>query len=271
MPKTEHRRTRTRGATHRRGVPKRSVTAIGMPAPTPHDALEAFMRRGRRDTLINELAREWTALGRSEVEDAVDEAVAEAARAMEATREAAVYDYLRTAAYRLLNRRKERAGRISAPVAQDLDFDRMVTTSLGPDDALIAKEHRQLILDIAASLDDRTLTILRLKHVEGLERKQVAETMGLSEKAVKKGIEKGHRICRELYRDVDSSTLCDKRRSAVDALIAGRASEAKRAEADAHLAHCESCRAYRRTLATATRAAAALAPLPITPARSGIL
>ncbi|MFL5894087.1 MAG: sigma-70 family RNA polymerase sigma factor [Thermoleophilaceae bacterium] len=231
-------------------------------SPTPTEALASFLQVGRRDTLIGELTRKWQALGRSEVEDAVDYAIAEAAEAMQATREQAVYDYLRTAAHRRLVRRKERAGRISAPIASDADFDRMVGETLTPEDALLAKEHRAIVLDLVAALDDRTLAVMRLKHVEGLERKEVAEALGISEKAVKKAIERGLRACRERYDAAFAGELCAEREPALYALAAGEPSAREQRAAERHLDHCGACRRRQRALVAAQRGAAVLVPWP---------
>jgi RNA polymerase sigma factor (sigma-70 family) len=224
--------------------------------------LAAFVAVGRRETLIGELARKWQALGRSEVEDAVDHAIAEAAHALRATREAAIYDYLRTAAQRALGRRKERAGRVSAPVAADVNFDCIVGDALSPEDALLAKEHRQIVLDLVSALDDRTLAVMRLKHVEGLERKEVAEVLGISEKAVKKAIEKGLRLCRENFEAAIGGQLCESRSHALRTFAAGTAGIRERRQAEQHLAHCRSCRDLHRAVTVTQRAAAALVPAP---------
>jgi RNA polymerase sigma factor (sigma-70 family) len=237
-------------------------TALKREPLTPRDALAAFLEAGRREMLIRELARKWHTLGQSEVEDAVDHAITEAAHGLRATREQAIYDYLRTAAHRLLVRRKQRQGRVSAPMAIDTDFDRMVGDSLSPEEALLAKEYRQLVLDLVASLDDRTLAVMRLKHVEGMERKDVAAMLGLSEKQVKKAIEKGHRACRDRYDQAVGEGLCSERAHALTALAAGTATARQRREAKQHLAHCKACRETQRALGTTQRAAAALFPLP---------
>jgi hypothetical protein len=117
-------------ATSHRGItlttPLRAGRGDDKASATPTEALASFIAVGRRDTLIAELDRQWPALGRAAVEDAVDYAIAEAAEAMQATREQAVYHYLRTAAHRRLAGRKERQGRVSAPIASDVDFDRVV-------------------------------------------------------------------------------------------------------------------------------------------------
>lgn len=220
------------------------------------------MRAGRRDLLIRELARKWAALGRDDVEEAVDEAIAQAARGMRGLREEAVYDYLRTAAHRALNRRKQRAGRASAPVAADLDFDQILGDAPRPDDLLIADEDRQVVRDIAASLDARTGAVMRLKHVDGLERKDVAEALGISEKAVKKAIEKGNRICRDLYTRAEDGALCAERARSLGAVLGGSATDKDTRALEQHIAHCAGCRNELRRAAALRRAVAALIPLP---------
>lgn len=230
---------------------------------SPHEALAAFVRAGRRDLLIRELTRKWAALGRDEVEDAVDEAIAQAARGMRGSREEAVYDYVRTAAHRALNRRKQRAGRASAPVAADLDFDQVVGDALGPDELLIADEDRHVVRDIAASLDARTGAVMRLKHVDGLERKDVADALGISEKAVKKAIEKGNRICRDLYTRAADGVLCAERARSLHAVLQGSPTDEDARALERHIAHCATCRSEVRRAVVLRRAAAALVPLPV--------
>lgn len=232
-------------------------------AVTPRDALAAFIRAGRRETLIGELARSWYKLGRAEVEEAVDAAIADAAVGMHATREAAIYEYLRTAAQRRLGRRKERAERTSTSLPDGMDFDCVVGDSLSPEELVLAKEHRDVVLDLVSALDDRTLAVMRLKHVDGLERKQVAEVLGISEKAVKKAIERGHRECRESFEAAMRGQLCGERTTALAALAGGSASPRQRRQAEQHLRHCASCRQQQRALAAAQRAVAALVPAPV--------
>src|SRR3954470_9254335 len=132
-------RSRTRGPSHRVWSPPHAMTVHAPTArrrdDTPAEALATFIRVGRRDTLIGDLTRKWHALGRSEVEDAVDAAIADATAGMRATHEAGIYEYLRTAAQRKLGRRKKRAGRIADSHSPDSDFDRLVSAELSPEDA----------------------------------------------------------------------------------------------------------------------------------------
>src|SRR5204863_2401939 len=107
---------------------------------------------------------------------------------------------------------------------------------------LLAKEHRAIVLDLVSALDDRTLAVMRLKHVEGLERKEVAEALGISEKAVKKAIERGLRECRERYDAAFAGELCWEREAALAALLSGDASARERRAAEHHLEHCAGCR-----------------------------
>src|SRR3954454_1717428 len=266
-------RTR-RGPTHGVASLLHAMTAqtstIVRPHPvSPTDALAAFIRVGRRETLIGELSRSWYKLGRAEVEEAVDAAIADAAVGMHATREAAIYDYLRTAAQRRLGRRKGRAERTSASLPDEMDFDCVVGNSLSPEELVLAKEHREIVLDLVAALDDRTLAVMRLKHIDGLERKQVAEVLGISEKAVKKAIERGHRECRDSFDSAMSGQLCGDRTTALAALAAGSASPRQRRQAEQHLRHGATCREQQRSVRAAQRAVAALVPAPL--AGSGVV
>jgi hypothetical protein len=104
---------------------------------------------------------------------------------------------------------------------------------------------------------------MRLKHVDGLERKEVAQALGISEKAVKKAIERGLRECRERIERAFAGELCAERERALDALAAGAASAREQRAAEQHLAHCEGCRRRQRALAATQRAAAAVAPWPL--------
>lgn len=240
-----------------------ATTLRPAPPTTPREALATFVGTGRRETLIGELARSWYKLGRAEVEEAVDAAIADATVGMRATREAAIYDYLRTAAQRKLGRRKERAERTSAALPDGMDFDCVVGESLSPEELLLAKEHRAVVLDLVSALDDRALAVMRLKHIEGLERKEVAAALGISEKAVKKAIERGHRVCRESFETAMSGQLCGERTTALAALAGGSPSARERRQAEQHLRHCASCREHQRTVTAAQRAVAALVPAPV--------
>lgn len=271
MAKLISRRRRLRGPDRRRSSRSRAMASSFSAAPSPHEALAAFMRAGRRDLLIRELTRKWAALGRDEVEEAVDEAIAQAARGMRGSREEAVYDYLRTAAHRALNRRKQRVGRASAPITADLDFDQVVGDALGPDELLIADEDRQVVRDIAASLDARTGAVMRLKHVDGLERKDVADALGISEKAVKKAIERGNRKCRDLYARADDGALCAERARSLQAVLGGSPTDADSRALEHHIAHCAACRSEVRRAVVLRRAAAALVPLPVSDSLLGRL
>jgi RNA polymerase sigma factor (sigma-70 family) len=247
------------------------VSELPSPPPwrrTTHaDALAAFVRQGRRERVIAQLERQWRTLGRPAVEDAVDQGVEIAARNMRATEPDAVEAYVRRAAWRQLKDVKRRAALPAAPIASDIDFDVLDGSVLSPEEIVIARENSRLVTwlvrDAVSDLDDRTLAVLRLKHLEGLERKQVATALGLSEKQVKKAIERGHRVCSDSYHAAADGRMCERRLPALVSSALGTAGAAERLSAERHMAHCDDCCGFYRAVHASQRAALALLPAPI--------
>lgn len=243
------------------------MAPTGRTAASPAEALAAFLRGGHRDRLIEQLAAGWRTLGRAAAEDAVDQALEIAARNMQATAPPAVEAYVRRAAWRQLKDLKRRRARGAHAMPADIDFDAIPGTELTPEELVLANENRGLVTrllnDALAELDERCLAVMRLKHVDGLERKEVAARLGLSEKQVKKAIEKAHRVCSDTYLAASEGRLCERRRHVVVAAALGTAPRGDRRKAKSHIAHCSDCRTYFRTMRASQRAVAALLPIPL--------
>src|SRR5207248_9238824 len=121
-----------------------------------------------------------------------------------------------------------------------------------PEELVVAKDNArlvsQLVRDVVAELDERTLAVMRLKYLDELERKEVAAALALSEKQVKKAIERGHKVFADAYAAATAGTMCERRRHALIAYALGSVADRDRRQAEHHIAHCGGCRTFYRAV-----------------------
>jgi len=199
-----------------------------------------------------------------QVEDAFQEACARAERSCRGQTEGEVYTWLRTTMHRELGHMRHRARRevlvdVCAP-----GFDAADRSTPGPDEQLIAREDEAELEHVTGALlarlshRDREIAAL---HSHGLRRPQIAERLGITNRAVKRALERIMAAGRdELVRIAGRG--CETGEGVVARLAFGLAGAAEVREAQAHLATCTRCGALFERLDLWREKVAVLVPLP---------
>ncbi len=235
-------------------------------APDDADALlQSLVRGGRGRALRAQLAARYPDVS----PDAIEEAVQYACKSFldEAEGIAApgqVYAWIRTAAHRSLGREADLHHRelVVDPVGDGLDA--ISAEDAGPADELIALEDdadlSMLVEEVASSLSDRRREVLAL-YGAGYKRPQIAERLGLTERAVKRDL-------REIM-DQARATLarlagggCDRGEPLVMRSICGIASPDESEQAREHLSHCGRCEVFSERVVAWREKAGAMLPAP---------
>lgn len=177
----------------------------------------------------------------------------------------AIYKWIRTAAFRYLNREADRHRR---ELAVDPAEDGIVTFAAdepGPVEELIAQEDdadlAMLVEEVSSSLSDRRRDVLAL-YSAGYKRSQIADRLGLTERTVKRDI-------REIM-DLARATLarfagggCDLGEPLVMRLACGISTLEEAAQAREHIAHCERCELFSEKLIAWREKVGAMLPAPV--------
>lgn len=256
--------------------------AKAKPHLRPADAVAAFYAEGWREQLAGSLREEFQEpLGYDAIVDAVDGALETALTRLkpEPGSEPPTYSgrmlfaLARTIAWRRMRDQLRRNGRWVATVTvADRDMiGRIPDGAPDPEEASINNERAEQVREAAAGLDEQTLLVLSLFHVEGFKKPQIQRLLGLTEHAVRTRLRRGNEYLLQVYLDIEAGTTCEGKfgplRLAFD-LARGR--EARRTRA--HIGHCRECaRSYRHALAY-RRGVAGIAPAPVLrdPALSGL-
>lgn len=242
---------------------------------TREGAIESFARRFR-DPLIGVLTRRFAAqLGRDAVIEAVDDATADACAEWRSDlREGGapihsdrkIYAFVALRARSRLLNAVQRHGFDAAPVygvsadVVEAVLDRHTPT---PEEAWIEREAASQVREAVAELDDQTLAVLELRHVEKFKRPQIAQQLALTERQVKRRLMHGNELLYERYREVEAGATCDAGKASVlrAAFDLASGSEARRARA--HMGHCAHCRQRYARAQAFRRSVAGVVPLPL--------
>jgi RNA polymerase sigma factor (sigma-70 family) len=177
----------------------------------------------------------------------------------------AIYKWIRTAAFRYLNREADRHRRELAVDPVEDGIATFAADEPGPVEELIAQEDdadlAMLVGEVSSSLSDRRRDVLAL-YGAGYRRQQIAERLGLTERTVKRDI-------REIV-DLARATLarfagggCDLGEPLVVRLVCGISTPEESAQAREHLAHCERCGLLSEKLTAWREKAGAMLPAPV--------
>lgn len=247
------------------------VMASDSPTATASDGTEALLhslvRGARGRALRTQLAVRYPEAS----PDAVEEAIQYACKsfldeAQGITAPGQVYSWIRTAALRSLGREAERHHRELAvdPVEGGLEGIGVAEDS-GPAEELIALEDEadlsMLVQKVSSSLSDRRREVLAL-YGTGYKRPQIAERLGLTERAVKRDL-------REIM-DQARATLarlagggCDRGELLVMRFVCGITSPDESEQAREHLSHCARCELFSERLVAWREKAGAMLPAPV--------
>ena len=236
-------------------------------APDGTDALLQSLVRGARGRALRaQLAARYSDCSPDAIEEAIQYACKSFLDEAEGiTAPGQVYAWIRTAAHRSLGREADLHHRelVVDPVEDGLE--RISAENAGPAEELIALEDdadlSTLVDEVASSLSDRRRDVLAL-YGAGYKRPQIAERLGLTERAVKRDL-------REIM-DQARATLarlagggCDRGEPLVMRFICGIASPDESEQAREHLSHCGRCEVFSERLVAWREKAGAMLPAPV--------
>jgi RNA polymerase sigma factor (sigma-70 family) len=201
---------------------------------------------------------------REQVEEAFQEACARAQRACRGQTEGEVFTWLRTTTHRHVGRMQDRARREILVDAPDLVFEEAHPSRVSPEEQLIDRENQEEIermtRAVLTRLSDRQSQIAVL-HSHGVRRAQIAARLGMTERSVKRALERIMEVGRkEIVRLAGQG--CEAGESLVARFAFGLASAEERRQARDHLTSCARCGALYERLDLLRSQVAALLPVP---------
>lgn len=217
-----------------------------------------------RGPLRAQLVRSFRNFPEDEVEDALSFALEQGVRGLcRGTTEGEVFSWLRTVMLRRLGRERQRRGKVVAATSEGVELELVPSLAPGPEEVLIAKDRCEAVADLVDALPEHTRAVLRARYFENLSRAEIAETTGLTERQVKRHIERAMDAVEGfVLQRLGGPSPCADGRPAVLAYAKGHASRALADAARRHLAACERCRSFHGELRAVRWGAAAAAPMP---------
>ncbi len=190
------------------------------------------------------------------------------------TEPARAYSWLRTAAYREMVHELEGQTRTIAADPTGSLLEGEASGQPGPVAELIEIEEKAeleiLVEEVSSKLSDSRRRVFAL-WAAGRNRPEIAEQLGLSDRAVKKALEEVMRSAREVLTRRTGGG-CVEGESLVLRLTCGLAAAGEEVRARLHLQHCGRCSAFSEELAAwKDRVPAVLPPVAIEVARPGLL
>lgn len=154
--------------------------------------LDSFVRGERGGKLRTQLATRYPECSAEQTEEAVQYACkAFLDEAVGVAEPGAIYKWIRTAAFRYLNREADRHRREFAVDPAEDGIEAFAAEEPGPAEELIALEDdadlAMLVEEVSSSLPDRRRDVLAL-YGAGYRRPQIADRLGLSERTVKRDL-----------------------------------------------------------------------------------
>ena len=77
--------------------------------------------------------------------------------------------------------------------------DVQMQTNDTPESDFISKEEDERVMQLIARLPDAQQTVLRMKHIDGLETKEIAQITGCSEDAIRANLSKARRKIMKMF------------------------------------------------------------------------
>jgi DNA-directed RNA polymerase specialized sigma24 family protein len=271
-----------RGATFLPRRPVRAVTLADRYAPDPAQAtaghlLADYGREGGRGRALRaQMAERFPRRPEEDIEDAVQTACrCFLDEADGITEPGSAYAWIRTAAYRaMLRELRSQSGRVSFHANGGEAGGTVVDDGPGPVEELIDLEDTAdmevLVREVASSLSDQRRQILAF-WAAGRKKPEIASELGLSERAVKRGLEDVMRQAREVLAGRTGGG-CHEGESLVLRFACGLAGAGEAIRARAHLERCGSCSAFSEQLETwREKAGVMLGPAAIEVAHPGVV
>lgn len=247
----------------------RRSSTISPDAPPPNAggaALQALVGGERGRVLKGQLAS-WH---RKATPEAIDDAIQTACKrflehAEGISAPGQVYSWVRTTASRLLDQEEDRGER-ERPLDPTGEYrlSRVPDDEPGPVEALIELEDgadlEMLVREVSSGLPHRARDVLAL-YGAGLRRPQIAERLGVSERAVKKHLEEIMAEARAVLARLAGGG-CPEGEALVLRAACGLASSIEEASTHKHLAGCSRCQTFSERLLAWRDKAGAVLPAP---------
>lgn len=176
-----------------------------------------------------------------------------------------VYSWIRTTASRLLDQEEDRGER-ERPLDPTGEYrlSRVPDDEPGPVEALIELEDgadlEMLVREVSSTLPHRARDVLAL-YGAGLRRPQIAERLGVSERAVKKNLEEIMAEARAALARLAGGG-CPEGEALVLRAACGLATSVEEAATHKHLAGCDRCQAFSDRLLAWRDKAGSVLPAP---------
>jgi RNA polymerase sigma factor (sigma-70 family) len=238
---------------------------IGHPQRTgaKRTQLERIARGEQGAKLRSQVAAWHPGTTRDELDEAFQEACARAERGCHGESEGEVFTWLRTTTHREVLRMHDRARHEGLVAVPDRALDDPGESAL-PEDQLIEREDREEIEEVTRSviarLSDHQRDIAAL-HSDGMGRPQIAARLGLSDRSVKRGLERIMAVGRdELVRLAGHG--CEPGEDLVARYAFGLADPMESRRAQLHLAGCQRCGQLHKRLDLWRENVAAVLPVP---------
>lgn len=244
-----------------------SKSSTGTSPRSGEDLLPTLVSGERGKALRAQLAGRYPDLSADEIDEAIQYACKsflDEAEGIDAPGQ--VYTWIRTAAYRSLGHEAKRHGReIAVDPGGEEAIGQFVADDGGPAQELIELEDdadlEMLVSEVASSLSGRKRDVLAL-YGAGCRRRQIAERLGVGERAVK----------RDLLEIMDEARLtlarlvgggCRYGEPLVMRLAFGTGTEDDSKAAREHLSHCGRCELLNERLIAWREKAGAMLPAPV--------
>jgi RNA polymerase sigma factor (sigma-70 family) len=247
--------------------------------PRPDEAaglLEDYGRdRGRGRALRAQLADRFPDRAEDEVEEAVQSACqAFLDDAPGITDPGRAYAWLRTVSYRAMLHQLDAQRRVTPADPGEAVIGTAAAADPGPVEELIGLEEDSelglLVEEVASSLSDQRRQVFAL-WAAGRRRPEIAAELGISERAVKKALERIMREAREVLAH-RAGGGCEEGEPLILRLACGLAGAGEAARARVHLHECGRCSAFSEQLeGWREKAAVVLPPVAAEAANPGLV
>jgi RNA polymerase sigma factor (sigma-70 family) len=143
-----------------------------------------------------------------------------------------------------------------------------------PEEQVESREDARLLVELLEELTPLQRRIIKLRWGLGLSRREAAAFLGISEKTVKRQMEKAAPLISRNAALARAGRWCESKESLVVAYSLGMLGDGRAAKAREHLERCPACRAVARCVRDRLEGLVAVLPLPVLvtdPSSQGLL
>lgn len=131
-----------------------------------------------------------------------------------------------------------------------------------PDEQVQSREDARLLAELLDDLTPLQRRIIKLRWGCGLRRRETAALLGVSERSVKREMERAQPMIAESVELARAGRWCESKQSLVIAYTLGLLSPTRAAKARMHLERCSACRAGAHSVRERLEGVASVLPLP---------